>query len=83
MARRSRLPVDWRRRASCARPGIDPELFFPFPGEHGKAARAKRICARCPARRVCLADAMATRDEFGVRGGLTPKERQRLRGRQR
>jgi hypothetical protein len=83
MARRDRLPVDWRRRAACARPGVDPDLFFPFPGEHGKAARAKRICGRCPVRAACLADAMATRDEFGVRGGLTPKERQRLRGRQR
>jgi WhiB family redox-sensing transcriptional regulator len=82
-ARRARAEVDWRVRASCARPTIDPELFFPFPGEHGKAARAKRICARCPVRAVCLADAMASRDEFGVRGGLTPKERQRLRGRSR
>jgi WhiB family transcriptional regulator, redox-sensing transcriptional regulator len=86
IARRSRLPVDsadwvdWRDRASCARPGVDPELFFPFPGEHGKAARAKRICAGCPVRPACLADAMASRDGFGIRGGLTPNERQRLRG---
>jgi WhiB family transcriptional regulator, redox-sensing transcriptional regulator len=86
MAPRSRLAVDgvdWRGRASCARPGVDPELFFPFRGEHGKAARAKRICAGCPVRPACLADAMASRDGFGIRGGLTPNERQRLRGRSR
>jgi WhiB family redox-sensing transcriptional regulator len=64
---------------------VDPELFFPAKGEHGKAARAKQVCARCPVRAACLADAMATRDQFGIRGGLTPNERrlERLQGRLR
>jgi WhiB family redox-sensing transcriptional regulator len=76
-------PAGWRRRAACAAPGVDPELFFPAPGQHGKAARATRVCARCPVRTACLADALATRDEYGIRGGLTPKERQRERLRER
>jgi WhiB family transcriptional regulator, redox-sensing transcriptional regulator len=62
---------------------VDPELFFPAPGEHGKAARAKRICARCPVRAACLADALASRDGFGIRGGLTPNERRAERLRER
>jgi hypothetical protein len=69
IARRSHAPAGWRR-AACAAPGVDPELFFPAPGQHGKAARAKRVCARCPVRTACLADALATGDEFGIRGGL-------------
>ena len=66
----------WRRRAACARRGVDPELFFPEKG--GRVEPAKRICARCPVRDDCLADAIATRDEFGIRGGTTPGERRRL-----
>ncbi len=78
-------PVGWRRRAACAAPGVDPELFFPAPGQHGKAARAKRVCARCPVRVACLADALAIPpgEDHGIRGGLTPKERQHQRLRRR
>jgi WhiB family redox-sensing transcriptional regulator len=69
--------VGWQQWAACAAPGVDPELFFPEQG--GTAAPAKRICASCPVRAACLADALATRDEHGIRGGTTPQERQRLR----
>src|SRR6266540_1660977 len=61
----------WRDRAACVAPAIDPELFFP----------AKRVCARCPVRVECLADALAcmpTHDD-GIRGGLTLTERRALR----
>jgi WhiB family transcriptional regulator, redox-sensing transcriptional regulator len=70
---------DWRQQAACARPGIDPEWFFPDPGQQGK--RAKRICARCPVRDACLTSALAIpeADDHGVRGGLTARERLRLR----
>jgi WhiB family redox-sensing transcriptional regulator len=74
----SRVRAGWRWRAACARPGVDPELFFP---EGGRPEPAKRICARCPVREACLADAIATRDEYGIRGGTTPIERRRLWGR--
>jgi len=79
------VPGGWRRRAACAAPGVDPELFFPAPGQHGKAARAKRVCARCPVRTACLADALATPpgEDYGIRGRLTPKERHRERLRER
>jgi WhiB family transcriptional regulator, redox-sensing transcriptional regulator len=75
----------WRQRAACAAPGVDPELFFPLPGQHGKAARAKRVCAGCPVKAPCLADALAMPaglDE-GIRAGTTREERHRLRGRAR
>jgi WhiB family redox-sensing transcriptional regulator len=71
--------ADWRRWAACARPGVDPELFFPAPGQQGTGA--KRICSRCPVRAPCLADALAVPadDDHGVRGGMNAQERRRLR----
>ncbi|MEJ2871787.1 WhiB family transcriptional regulator [Actinomycetospora sp. OC33-EN08] len=76
------LPA-WHERAACA--GMDETLFFPL-GEGGPAgveriAQAKAVCAGCPVRSACLADAM-TRESpsarYGVFGGLTATERGRL-----
>jgi WhiB family transcriptional regulator, redox-sensing transcriptional regulator len=75
--------LGWREHAACARPGIDPDLFFPEPGQRGKVARAKRICARCPVQAPCLADALTTRDGYGIRAGTTAREREQLRARAR
>ncbi len=73
----------WRRRAACR--GEDPELFFPVgsagPAALAQIAEAKNICARCPVRRACLVFAMATRQEYGIWGGLTEDERSQLRRR--
>jgi WhiB family transcriptional regulator, redox-sensing transcriptional regulator len=71
--------ADWRWWAACAWPGVDPELFFPAPGQQG--TRAKRICSRCPVRAVCLDEALAVPadDDHGVRGGMNAQERRRLR----
>jgi WhiB family redox-sensing transcriptional regulator len=78
-------PVDWRQRAACARPGIDPEWFFPQRGR--SARRATRICARCPVQAPCLADALAApaeQDEHGgIRAGTSARERARMRRRAR
>ena len=75
----SPAPAGWQRRAACARPGIDPEWFFPVPGGSGK--RAKGVCARCPVTAPCLADALdrPAEADHGVRGGLTAPQRRRLR----
>ncbi len=68
--------LDWQEAAICRR--ADPELFFPI-GTTGAAAadiqRAKAVCARCPVQRPCLAYALATRQEFGIWGGLDENER--------
>jgi WhiB family redox-sensing transcriptional regulator len=64
----------WREQAICAQ--TDPAVFFPEAGQHPDAAR--KVCIRCPVRAACLADAMASREAYGVRGGLTPKERRQL-----
>ncbi len=79
----SPAPGGWRRRAACAAPGVDLELFFPERG--GTAAPAKRLCARCPVKAPCLADALAMPPglDEGIRAGTTREERRRLRGRAR
>lgn len=64
----------WREQAICAQ--TDPAIFFPEPGQHPHAAR--KVCSVCPVRTVCLADAITSREAYGVRGGLTPNERRQL-----
>ena len=60
--------------AACR--GSDPELFY---AEAGAAVlRAKATCASCDVRERCLEWAVK-REEFGVWGGTTARERAALR----
>ena len=72
---------DWRQVAACARPGIDPELFFPSTTEVGKTRQAKQICAGCAVQAPCLADALSRPEsaDHGIFGGTTPKQRGQIR----
>src|SRR6516225_7863628 len=81
-AQRSDTPVTgaWRVHAACRR--ADPRLFFaagPSEAAFAQAAQAKRICAGCPVRAVCLEWALTTEREIGVWGGTVPEERRALR----
>lgn len=74
----------WRMRASCAtvyvpHPDGADDPWYPTADSNAKKDLvAKQICSRCPVRAECLADALATQDRFGIRGGLTPGERRRF-----
>jgi WhiB family redox-sensing transcriptional regulator len=68
----------WITRASCARE--DTGIFFP-PAD-SPATEARRICAGCPVRRLCLSYALAAGEEHGIWGGLDPRERKNLKRRQ-
>jgi WhiB family transcriptional regulator, redox-sensing transcriptional regulator len=59
----------------------DPDAFFPEQGGglNSDIRNAKRICQRCPARRECLNYALEANEQYGIWGGLTAKERQKLR----
>jgi hypothetical protein len=74
---------DWRLEAACA--NVDPELFFPDPGQAPQAAAAKAICAGCTVRGPCLEAALqgsqARDDHSGIFAGTTASDRVRLRGR--
>jgi len=64
----------WRRLAACV--GADSDMFFPISEE--EAGPAKAVCGTCPVRDECLEWALAAREE-GIWGGLTERERLRLR----
>ena len=68
-------PGDWRWRALCRE--TDPEAFYP---EKGTSAReARRICSSCEVRTECLEYALGHDERFGIWGGLSERERRRLR----
>lgn len=66
---------DWQERALCAQ--TDPEAFFPEKG--GSTREAKRICLGCEVRAECLEFALARDERFGIWGGLSERERRRLK----
>ena len=68
------LPPSWTADARCAE--TDPKIFYPENGHNAPAAKA--ICAGCPVRDACLTWALERREGFGVWGGLSAKERDRL-----
>ncbi|TDO18159.1 transcription factor WhiB [Mycobacterium sp. BK086] len=65
----------WVRDALCSE--TDPEAFFPIPG--GSTREAKRICLRCVVRDDCLEYALAHDERFGVWGGMSERERRRMK----
>ncbi len=84
MAEISRLPGpvadlwEWQLLGACRE--ADPTLFFHPEGERGpaRAARetaAKAVCGRCPVVEQCRAHALATREPYGVWGGMSENER--------
>ena len=67
----------WQERALCAQ--TDPEAFFPEKG--GSTREAKRICTTCAVRNECLEYALGNDERFGIWGGLSERERRRLKRR--
>ena len=65
----------WRLDALCAE--TDPEAFFPEKG--GSTREAKRVCGGCAVRSECLEFALSSDERFGIWGGLSERERRRLR----
>lgn len=53
----------------------DAELWFP---QAGPATKAKQLCAGCPNRVACLAEAVEGDILEGIWGGTSPKERRLL-----
>ena len=65
----------WQDRALCAQ--TDPEAFFPEKG--GSTREAKRVCRSCDVRAECLEYALGNDERFGIWGGLSERERRRLK----
>lgn len=81
------IPVEWAGDAPLIKPepwmadGLcgqtDPEMFFPEKG--GSTKNAKKVCAACPVKAECLDYALERDQRFGIWGGLSERERRRLR----
>jgi len=69
--------LSWQERALCAQ--TDPEAFFPEKG--GSTREAKRVCLSCDVRSECLEYALGHDERFGIWGGLSERERRRLKRR--
>lgn len=72
---------DWQRLGLCR--GRDSAQFFHPDGERGasrgrREAAAKNVCRACPVRAECAAQALTSREPYGVWGGFTEGERLRL-----
>lgn len=70
-------PLAWQADAICAQ--TDPEAFFPEKG--GSTRDAKRICSGCDVKQQCLEYALANDERFGIWGGLSERERRKLKKR--
>ena len=64
---------DWARVAACRQ--TQPDQLFVKGAQQNKA---KQVCAACPVRTECLAEALDNQIEWGVWGGMTERERRAL-----
>ncbi len=67
--------ASWQERALCAQ--TDPEAFFPEKG--GSTREAKKVCVGCEVRAECLDYALHNDERFGIWGGLSERERRKLK----
>jgi len=66
----------WNETWACAAPCASaPDALFVRGAEQHQA---KAVCATCPVRAECLAEALDNKIEWGVWGGLTERERRAL-----
>jgi WhiB family redox-sensing transcriptional regulator len=73
----NRVPNDWF---------IDPLLLgvaraYSDPEKGGSTRDAKRICQGCDVKQQCLEYALANDERFGIWGGLSERERRKLKKR--
>jgi hypothetical protein len=76
----------WHQAAACRDLGSEAFFVDSGPDANLRMQAAKRVCRGCPVRTACLADVMAWERpsrRYGVVGGLSPVERQRLHLRMR
>lgn len=83
----SRLSGVWRERAACR--DVPVSVFFPDEDTVGRSDRAalyetaKRVCAGCEVRALCLEHALRAGERHGCWGGESPRERAETPARRR
>lgn len=67
--------LPWQTEAKCLQ--AEPDTFFPEKG--GSTREAKKVCQSCEVRAECLEYALEHDERFGIWGGLSERERRRLK----
>jgi len=67
--------LTWHDHANCK--GADADLFF--PGAGGSTKKARALCAACEVKIECLDYSVDSGEKFGIWGGLSERERRRVR----
>jgi WhiB family redox-sensing transcriptional regulator len=65
----------WQDDGNCA--GANQDIFFPGRGEDFTAGKA--VCEKCVVKEKCLEFAFKNGEKFGIWGGMTERERKRIR----
>lgn len=71
----------WTQQARCSK--TSASVMFPHDGDAAGIEYAKSLCAECPVRAQCLADALEHGEQWGIWGGLTTNERKKLNRRRK
>lgn len=66
---------DWRLGVCRT---MDPDLFFADENTNEPGPEVVVACGRCAISAMCLHWAMTNKEQFGVWGGTTPKQRRAL-----
>ena len=66
--------VTWRSKGACQ--GLDAEIFYPENEDHAEFALS--VCGQCAVRIACLDYALDTREQQGVWGGATARDRRKM-----
>ncbi len=75
-ARRGEALADWRLRGACSRVDVNDM----FPETNREQREAAQLCLlACPVREECLSYALRADERWGVWGGTTETEREKLR----
>lgn len=75
------LPLPWMADGLCHQAGMPDDWYVTNPGRERhdtQQAVALTICAKCPVRETCLEYALDSRDEWGIWGGKTARERKAI-----
>ena len=73
------MTESWMDKGRCRQEA--PSVFFPSDGVGVDVAR--RICADCPVKALCLEYALRNGIDHGVWGGASERERRRIARRRR
>lgn len=65
----------WQVDANCK--DVDPDIFFPDRG--ASTRKAKELCNACEVQEHCLEYAIVNAEKFGIWGGLSERERRKIR----